>query len=158
MQPFDKVLMPLVVALVPAGYWAAAAQRWVAGGPAPAVPLGAQLAAAAAFVAALALEVWAMLANRFFSSVVRLQPERGHAVCASGPYAAVRHPGYAGFLLQAAAEAALLQSWWCAAAAGARGAVIVARTAYEDAFLARALPGYAAYAARVRWRLAPGVW
>jgi protein-S-isoprenylcysteine O-methyltransferase Ste14 len=32
------------------------------------------------------------------------------------------------------------------------------RTALEDRELRRRLPGYADYAARVRWRLIPGVW
>jgi protein-S-isoprenylcysteine O-methyltransferase Ste14 len=39
---------------------------------------------------------WALAENRFFSSVVRIQTDRGHVVCDSGPYRLVRHPGYAG--------------------------------------------------------------
>jgi protein-S-isoprenylcysteine O-methyltransferase Ste14 len=34
----------------------------------------------------------------------------------------------------------------------------VLRTSLEDRFLQENLPGYADYAARVRYRLLPGVW
>ena len=46
-----------------------------------------------------AFAAWALAENRFFSSVVRIQLDRGHAVCDSGPYRFVRHPGYAGNIL-----------------------------------------------------------
>ena len=46
-----------------------------------------------------AIGTWALLENRFFSGVVRIQKERGHQVVSTGPYAWVRHPGYAGALL-----------------------------------------------------------
>lgn len=36
--------------------------------------------------------------------------------------------------------------------------LFLARTAHEDGFLRRNLEGYAEYAARVRFRLIPGVW
>ncbi len=40
-----------------------------------------------------------MRENNFFSAVTRLQKDRGHTVCDTGPYAYVRHPAYTGFLL-----------------------------------------------------------
>ena len=40
-----------------------------------------------------AFGVWALIENRFFSSTVRIQTDRGHVVCDSGPYRIVRHPG-----------------------------------------------------------------
>jgi len=46
-----------------------------------------------------AFATWALAENRFFSSVVRIQTDRGHEVCDSGPYRFVRHPGYAGSIL-----------------------------------------------------------
>jgi len=46
-----------------------------------------------------AFATWALVENRFFSSVVRIQTDRGHVVCDSGPYRFVRHPGYAGNIL-----------------------------------------------------------
>ena len=53
---------------------------------------------------------WAFLENRFFSSVVRIQSERGHVVCDTGPYRIVRHPGYSGSLLSAFAMVLALGS------------------------------------------------
>ena len=46
-----------------------------------------------------AFATWAFAENRFFSSVVRIQTDREHVVCNSGPYRIVRHPGYAGNIL-----------------------------------------------------------
>jgi protein-S-isoprenylcysteine O-methyltransferase Ste14 len=37
-------------------------------------------------------------------------------------------------------------------------ALVILRTALEDRTLQAELPGYAAYAQRVRFRLVPGVW
>ncbi|MBV9202298.1 MAG: hypothetical protein JOY83_21715, partial [Alphaproteobacteria bacterium] len=62
------------------------------------VPLPLRLAAIIVFAAGLSLFLWAMYVNRFFSSVVRIQQERGHRVVTGGPYRWVRHPGYAGAL------------------------------------------------------------
>src|SRR5262249_37747031 len=44
------------------------------------VPLPLQVVALAVMAAALAVMVWALAVNRFFSSVVRIQAERGHHV------------------------------------------------------------------------------
>ena len=95
--------------------------------------------------------------NAFFSSTVRIQPERGHRVCDTGPYRVVRHPGYVGMLLSQLAFPLVMASWWAFAPAAVGAALLVARTALEDRFLQAELPGYAEYAARTRWRLVPGV-
>ena len=43
---------------------------------------------------------WAKSVNKFFEPTVRIQTDRGHKVIDTGPYAIIRHPGYAlGFLL-----------------------------------------------------------
>lgn len=44
--------------------------------------------------------MWAMKVNRFFSTVVRIQDDRGHRVIDHGPYRLVRHPGYAFWMLR----------------------------------------------------------
>ena len=41
-----------------------------------------------------AFALWAMSVNRFFSSVIRIQSDRGQYVVTTGPYAVIRHPGY----------------------------------------------------------------
>ncbi len=63
------------------------------------MPLTVQMFALGVCVLGYALVVWATASNAFFSQVVRLQPERGHAVATGGPYRAVRHPAYAGAIL-----------------------------------------------------------
>jgi protein-S-isoprenylcysteine O-methyltransferase Ste14 len=100
----------------------------------------------------------AMAANRFFSGQVRIQAERGHAVVESGPYSVVRHPGYAAALALFGAMPLALGSWWACLPAAGMLTVFLRRTALEDRFLRAQLPGYAAYAERVKYRLLPGVW
>ena len=116
------------------------------------------LTGAVALAAGLGLGAWAMIANAFFSTVVRIQTDRGHAVCSSGPYAFVRHPGYVGFSLMVLATPLLLGSWWAEVPAVAATALLVVRTALEDGVLRAELPGYGDYARAVRYRLVPGIW
>jgi protein-S-isoprenylcysteine O-methyltransferase Ste14 len=99
-----------------------------------------------------------MAANRFFSPVVRVQSERGHRVIDVGPYARMRHPGYLGMAVFAPMAALALGSWWALVPAGLYTTLILRRAAVEDRFLHGHLPGYAEYAARVRFRILPGIW
>jgi protein-S-isoprenylcysteine O-methyltransferase Ste14 len=122
------------------------------------VPAWAHAAGLALVVGGLGLAWWALRVNRFFSPVIRLQTERGHHVIDRGPYARIRHPGYAGSLLAAAATAPALGSWWALVPAAAYGVAFARRAAREDRFLHRELPGYEAYAQRVRHRLVWGLW
>ncbi len=101
---------------------------------------------------------WAFLENRFFSAVVRIQSERGHVVCDTGPYKIVRHPGYSGSVLSPFAMALALGSVWTMIPAAAAVVIAVVRTALEDRTLQRELPGYREYAGRVRYRLIPGIY
>ena len=99
---------------------------------------------------------WAFLENRFFSAVVRIQSERGHVVCDTGPYKMVRHPGYSGSVLSPFAMALALDSVWTLIPAAAAVVIAVARTALEDRTLQQELPGQ--YADPLRFRLFPGLW
>lgn len=101
---------------------------------------------------------WAFVENRFFSAVVRIQSERGHEVCETGPYKIVRHPGYSGNVLPPFAMALALDSVWTLIPATAAVVIAVVRTALEDRTLQRELPGYREYAERVRYRLIPGIY
>ncbi len=122
------------------------------------IPLAARLGALLVVALGYGFGLWAMRVNRFFSTFVRIQEERGHVVVSRGPYAVVRHPGYSGFILASFATPIALGSL-CALLPVAVGTVLFAlRTAREDATLRKELPGYGDYAARVRWRLLPGVW
>ena len=100
----------------------------------------------------------AMRENRFFSSVVRVQDERGHRVIDSGPYSVVRHPGYAGLIWAMPLSGLALGSWLAAGIGLVMSALILRRVIFEDAFLRKNLDGYVAYTHRVRHRLIPGVW
>ncbi len=100
----------------------------------------------------------AMHENRFFSSVVRVQTDRGHRVVDSGPYAVVRHPGYAALIVAVPFSGLALGSWMAAAIGLVMSTLILRRVSFEDAFLTKNLDGYVAYSTRVRHRLIPGVW
>jgi protein-S-isoprenylcysteine O-methyltransferase Ste14 len=79
-------------------------------------------------------------------------------VITTGPYAFIRHPGYIFGTILAFGVALALGSGWALLPAVLVAAVLVVRTRLEDATLQRELPGYAAFAARVRYRWIPGVW
>lgn len=105
-----------------------------------------------------ALVVWATAVNPFFSQVARIQPERGHAVIATGPYRAVRHPAYAGAIVFELAVCVLLESWPALALSSLNVVLLVMRTSLEDRMLRADLPSYQEYAQRVRARLIPAIW
>jgi protein-S-isoprenylcysteine O-methyltransferase Ste14 len=102
--------------------------------------------------------MWALIENRFFSSVVRIQVDRGHVVCNSGPYRIVRHPGYAGNMLALPGMVLALSSMWTLIPAAVALIIAVTRTALEDQTLQDELPGYRDYARRVRYRLIPRIY
>ena len=122
------------------------------------VPRAVRLAAMGVLIGSLVLLGRSMIANRFFSTAIRLQTDRGHRVVDVGPYAVVRHPGYLAMAILTPAIALALGSWFGALLALVYSALILRRVAVEDRFLRAELDGYAEYAARVRFRLIPGVW
>ena len=101
---------------------------------------------------------WAVAENCFFSSVVRIQTERGHVVCDTGPYRFVRHPGYAGNILPLFGIVLALDSVWTLVPAAMATIIAVIRTVLEDRTLQDELPGYRDYTQRVRFRLFPGIY
>jgi len=112
----------------------------------------------AVYIASLFLNSWCMWVNRFFSSTVRIQTDRGHEVVQEGPYRFVRHPGYVAGILMAKGIALVLGSLWAVVPALIVVVLLLVRTYLEDVTLQRELPGYAEYARKVRYRLVPGVW
>ena len=100
---------------------------------------------------------WALAENRFFSGVVRIQKDRGHVVCDSGPYRIVRHPGYAGNVLPLAGTVLALSSYWTIIPAVIALIIVLTRTSLEDRTLQDELPGYRDYSLRVRYRLIPWI-
>ncbi len=122
------------------------------------VPLPLQIVGLLAVTAGMAVTVWAMAVNRYFSSVIRIQADRGHHLVTSGPYAYVRHPFYACWPFLAVGAGLALGSWLAALIGLFLVFPILLRTVKEDRTLREQLEGYAAYAQRVRYRLLPGVW
>lgn len=102
--------------------------------------------------------MWVFRENSFAAPVVKLQAERAQHVISTGPYAHVRHPMYSGMILFFTGLPLLLGSWWGLALVPLFLALIAVRIAIEERTLREGLPGYAEYAARVRYRLLPGVW
>lgn len=104
------------------------------------------------------LPIRSMSANRFFSPAVRVQHERGHRVVDRGPYAIIRHPGYAGMTVLATGSALLIGSFAALVPATVFTVLVLRRVFFEDAFLKENLEGYREYSERVRFRLVPGIW
>ena len=123
------------------------------------VPAWLQAISLIVLAAGFVLCFWAMAENRFFSSVVRIQSDRGQHVIATGPYAYVRHPGYVAGIVIILASGPALDSWLATALLIVTSLpFLLYRAITEDRVLQADLPGYADYARRVRWRLLPGIW
>jgi protein-S-isoprenylcysteine O-methyltransferase Ste14 len=122
------------------------------------MPLALQIAALGIAALGYALVTWATAANAFFSKVVRIQEDRGHAVATGGPYQYVRHPGYIGTIASELATPIMLGSLWAFIPGVLAALLFVLRTALEDKTLLEELDGYQDYAQRVRYRLLPGIW
>jgi len=115
-------------------------------------------AAFALFYTGGAILIWSMRTNTFFSTVVRIQEERGHRAITTGPYRFVRHPGYVGMLLMMLSTPLALGSYWALLSAFVAAAAMIARTAKEDALLQKELDGYSEFVEQTPSRLIPGVW
>jgi protein-S-isoprenylcysteine O-methyltransferase Ste14 len=156
-KSWDKPIVGIVVLLGPVATWITAGLdtrfHWSDGMPPAAFITGVVVALLSA-----ALIAWAMHSNKFFSSVVRIQKDRGHVVVTSGPYRFVRHPGYTGMSAFTLSTPLILNSRWAFVPAIVTAAVSGLRTVLEDRTLHNELPGYADYARRVKYRLAPPIW
>jgi protein-S-isoprenylcysteine O-methyltransferase Ste14 len=122
------------------------------------VPLPLKVLGFCGYIPAMSLALWAMRENAFLSDVVRIQTDRGHTVCTTGPYRYVRHPMYTGVILVFLCFPLSLGSWYSYIPASFIVVLFIVRTALEDKTLRAELPGYGEYAAKVRFRLLPGVW
>ena len=121
------------------------------------VPWSVQVGGVLGYFAALTMILWAMRVNTFYSSVVRVQTDRGHCVIDVGPYRFVRHPGYLATLLAMLSGGIALGSWLAILPILGCAVFFIRRTILEDQMLRDELPDYAEYAQRVRWRLVPGI-
>jgi protein-S-isoprenylcysteine O-methyltransferase Ste14 len=109
-------------------------------------------------VLGFALSLWAMSVNSHFEAFVRIQEDRGHQVCTTGPYKLVRHPGYVGAIMTTVGMPLFLGSWWAFLPSTAIVFLFIFRTAMEDRTLTKELPGYKEYTEITRYRLIPLMW
>jgi protein-S-isoprenylcysteine O-methyltransferase Ste14 len=156
-KPWDKVLAPLMAVSLSFSLVIVAGldHRF---GWSPVFPTWLNILGFILIMLGYAFAVWALAENRFFSSIVRIQTDRGHVVCDSGPYRIVRHPGYAGNILPLPGIVLALGSVWTLIPATVALIITLIRTALEDRTLQDELPGYRDYARRVRYRLIPGIY
>lgn len=155
-KPWDKVLAPMLafgslLILIVAG-----ADK-LFGWTSP-YSLNAKIVSLIVILLGYVVGSWALIENRFFSGVVRIQTDRDHHVVTTGPYRFIRHPGYASALWTYLAMPILLDSLWAFIPAVLLVVVLVVRTSLEDRTLQTELPGYKEYAQKTRYRLFPGIW
>lgn len=96
--------------------------------------------------------------NKYFSSIVRIQNDRGHSVCNTGIYKIVRHPGYLGMAISLAALPLITGSAWSTITTTIAIILLFIRTFLEDETLKKELPGYMVYAQITKQRLIPKIW
>lgn len=156
-KPWDKALSPLMSVSVsfPLIIVAGLDHRF---GWSPSFSIWLNILGLALIAVGYTFASWAMIENRFFSGMVRIQLDRGHTVCDSGPYRIVRHPGYAGNILALPGIVLALGSLWTIIPAVVAVIIVVIRTALEDRTLQEELPGYLNYARGVHYRLIPGIY
>ncbi len=109
-------------------------------------------------IAGCVLVTWSMYVNKFFAPLVRIQEDRSHTVCSSGPYRFIRHPGYAGAIITYIVTPHMLRTLWAFIPVGLILIDIVVRTALEDKTLQQELAGYREYSTKTRYRLLPRIW
>jgi protein-S-isoprenylcysteine O-methyltransferase Ste14 len=122
------------------------------------VPVALQVLGLAMYLLSTAFIMRVFRENSFAAPVVKVQTERHHRVVTTGPYALVRHPMYSSIMLFFVGAPLLLGSWWGVAMAPLFAVLFAIRAGIEERALIAGLPDYADYAARVRYRLIPGVW
>ena len=124
----------------------------------PPLPLAVYAVAVSLYILGNFFFLWARTTNEFFSSVVRIQKDRGQTVCQQGPYKYIRHPGYLGGLLYTAVTPLLLGSLWAMIPVAVTIALMIVRTSLEDKTLEAELTGYSEYKQKVKYKILPHIW
>ena len=122
------------------------------------VPMDVYWTSVVIYILGQAIFQWARYTNQYFSSVVRIQTDRGQTVCKDGPYRYVRHPGYVGGFLFTITMGLVLGSWVASIPQVIAALMLLWRTAREDRTLQAELPGYTEFASETKYRLVPGIW
>lgn len=122
------------------------------------VPLAWQVIGFLGFVPVMTLVFWTMRENAYLAQYVRIQKERGHRICSSGPYRYVRHPMYVGVIFMTFCIPLALGSFYALIPGTVMAFLFILRTSLEDKTLQEELPGYREYTLKVRYKLFPWVW
>lgn len=155
-KEFDKILAPLVGlggGIIPIIAGLDELFAW-----SPGFSLSLKIISVIMILTGYVLASYALIENRYFSGMVRIQTDRNHHVISGGPYRWVRHPGYAGSLITYPFIPFFLNSYWIFIPSVSIVILMVVRTYLEYNTLQKELPGYADYAKKVRYRLIPGAW
>lgn len=155
-KPFDRIISRVIIMFGVVYIVVAGLDRRFA--LSPQLPLVIQIAACAVYALALSFSYWAMHVNSFFSSVVRIQTDRGQTVCKEGPYRIVRHPGYAGALLSYWVMPLVLSTLWVYVPVAIVTGLLVLRIVLEEKTLRQELPGYVEFTKETKYRVIPGIW
>ncbi len=142
-KQFDRILAPLVG--MGGGVMPLIAGLDELFGWSPAFSLSVKIMSIVLILAGYMLASYALIENRFFSGMVRIQTDRGHHVISGGPYRWIRHPGYAGSLITYPVIPLLLDSYWIFLPAALIIILLFIRTYLEDNTLQKELPGYSDY-------------
>lgn len=156
-EPWDRLLMGIVGILGPMATMIVAGLdhrfAW-----SQVIPEIGQWLATLVIAVGYGVAVWAMVVNRYFSAVARIQVDRGQQVVTAGPYRIVRHPAYAGAFFASWALPFMLDTLWASVPALIMIVALIIRTKLEDQMLREKLAGYQSYAEETPYRLIPGLW
>jgi protein-S-isoprenylcysteine O-methyltransferase Ste14 len=97
-----------------------------------------------------------MKANSYASRIIEVEEKQ--TVISSGPYAVIRHPMYAGWLLMIIATPVALGSYWALSVFIIVTIPLLGRIVNEEKILLTELPGYDGYCREIKYRLIPFVW
>jgi|WetSurMetagenome_2_1015567.scaffolds.fasta_scaffold40873_2 protein-S-isoprenylcysteine O-methyltransferase Ste14 len=96
--------------------------------------------------------------NNYFSSVVRIQKDRGQVVCEDGLYRLIRHPGYLGMIITFIGLPIILGSVLSIFCVLMSIILMIIRTSLEDRMLKEELNGYIEYSHKTKFKLIPKIW
>jgi len=120
------------------------------------VPAYGSLAGDALVALGLFIDLLVFKENSYGGSTIETVADQ--KVIATGPYALVRHPMYAGVLVMMIGIPLALDAWWGLAIIALAAPALIWRILDEEKFLKKHLPGYAEYLQKVRYRLVLYLW
>lgn len=97
-----------------------------------------------------------MRENAYLSKLVEIQ--KGQKVVTTGPYAYIRHPMYASFVIFFLCLPIALGSFFALVPGALTVILLLIRTHLEDKMLHKELAGYVEYVKKTRYRILPHVW